>query len=414
MKIIRVDVAGFGGIQPHATSLPKTGFGKKLPRMSREYVEDVRALKRMKSESKADWLVWRKGKFSSNELQAMKEALESYVEETCTESGNSRDEVLENLKWAKEKGVKAWCDIATRCSLPDRKIGAIRHSILRRLLPGSEMTKWTEEQTNQFIKLQEVYGPRAWKQLAQETGRTLEQVTNKGRQLAQAAKNRQPTSTRFPREEVFRTNLGNLLRKEADLYEFNAIRADCKLVALVRRYAASGGDLTSVHSIPSTRIAKKLNTSQDAVRFRWHHDIVPEIEKRVRISLADESIMNDFLILQARRGCKGTLTDVEGNEVFPIVDWNSIDWAAIMPMWSQTVTERRLTHILRGEAKFGILPLPEVVRAATKTLLENRSKTEITEAYHTHCAEFRKVINAIADRGDAYIKQDKLESKTEK
>jgi hypothetical protein len=169
-----------------------------------DYVEDIRALKRTKAESKADWLVWRKGRFSPNEVQAIQSGLESWVNEVCEEKNISRDEALESLKWAKENRMKAWCDIATRSSLPERKIGSIRHCVLRRMLGGSELSRWSKEQTAEFLRLQGVYGPRAWKQIAKETGRTLEDVTNKGRQIEQvlSKKSSEKKVSRFGKAET--------------------------------------------------------------------------------------------------------------------------------------------------------------------------------------------------------------------
>ena len=61
------------------------------------YVEDIRALKRCKAEASANWLVWRKGKFSENEIQSIKSGLESWVEEMMTDRKCHREEALELL-----------------------------------------------------------------------------------------------------------------------------------------------------------------------------------------------------------------------------------------------------------------------------------------------------------------------------
>jgi hypothetical protein len=376
----------------------------------KEYVEDIRALKRTKSESKADWLVWRKGRFSPNEVQAIQSGLESWVDEICEEKNISRDEALESLKWAKENGMKAWCDIATRSSLPERKIGSIRHCVLRRMLGGSELSKWSKEQTAEFLRLQGVYGARAWKQIAKETGRTLEDVTNKGRQIEQVlSKKSEKKVSRFGKAETLRVKLAQLVKDELEAipsYEYTAIRSDCILVALVRRYVCSSErGLESIHGLPISKISKKLNTTPLQVRHRWHHCVMPEIVKRATLKLQDGDKMDKFLLLQARRACKGLLTDSFGIQLFASYDWNGLPWQLLMPLWPQGVTESRLQNLLRREPKFGLSPLPQVVKTAVKSVLANEKKSDIHSFAETHFEEITRLFNLVADRGDAFIKE---------
>lgn len=373
-----------------------------------DYTEDIRALRRSKKEDKVPWLVWRKGKFSPEELAAIRRGLDEYVSETCTGNNSSREEVLENLKWARENKLRVWCNLATRCSLPDRKIGSIRHCILRRMLPGCEVKRWSKEQTLNFARLQELYGERAWKQIAKETGRTLEDVINKGRDMARSKRAAQKP-TRFTTNDTLRVKLARLVKAgdDANLYEFNAIAPDCKLVALVRRYFCPDGNYNTIHEIPSGRIADKLGTIQNAVRFRWHHFILPNVISRVNIKLGNEELVSAFLVLQARRACKGKLVDIEGKEAIPAYDMNGVPWRALMPLWPQGVSETRLTSMLRNDPKFGIKAFPDVVKSATRTVLLANDKEAIIAAAMEHFDEIRSILNAIADRGDAYIKEDR-------
>jgi hypothetical protein len=371
------------------------------------YTEDIRTFKRTKLEAKASWLVWRKGKFSPIEISSLRAGLEGWVNDYCAESGVSRDEALESLKWAKDHKMTAWCDIATRAALPDRKIGAIRHCVLRRMLSGSEKSRWTEEETAEFKRLQEVYGPHAWKQIAQETGRTLEDVANKGRQLEEAAKGGRVT-TRFAKIDMLRVKLAKLVREgdEANPYELAAIRSDCQLVAHLRRLVCNSGsfeDLISIHEMPSGRLADTMDSKCMTIRMRWHQHIVPSVIRRVHSRLDDQDVMNTFLILQLRRACRGKLVDSAGVQVFPCHDWFSIDWKHLMPFWPQGLTETRTRHILRGEQRFEFRSLPEVVEQIAKVLLCNRSKSDVNKAAIKHFDEIRSILNIIADRGENYL-----------
>lgn len=364
------------------------------------YPEDVRALKRTKMEAKADWLVWRKGKFSSSEIDAIKSGLESWVGETSEETSMSREEALESLKWAKDHKMTAWCDIATRCSLPHRKIGAIRHCILRRLLPGADKRKWTEAESAEFVRLQEAYGPRAWKQIAQETGRTLEGVVNKGRALMQAAA-RESRPTKFSRQDTLRVKLSKLIKDGllANPYETSAIKHDCELVALVRKYTCPDGQFECLNEIPSSKLGKKLKATPFALRVRWHNHILPEVIRQAHSKLGDREAMDAFLVFRLRKACRGELEDQDGHNIFPCNDWSGIDWKNLMPMWPQGFSETRARHILRTQPKFDLISLPDVVELTAKTLLQTASKSEIYKAANNHFDEMRRVLNVIADRG---------------
>jgi hypothetical protein len=227
--------------------------------------------------------------------------------------------------------------------------------------------------------------------------------------MEQAKKKKDATVTRFSRGEILRVKLAKLIKEgeESNPYEFSAIRPDCKLVALVRRYFCPNGDFSSIYGIPSGKIAEKLRSTQDSVRLRWHHDILPQVVRRTGIRLSDEPVMNAYLILQLRRACKGKLIDIDGQRVFPAHDWQSIDWRSLMPMWPQSVSETRLRSLLRDQPKFGRTPLPEVVKAAVSMALRERDKGEILKSAKAHLEEVRRILNAIADRGDAFLQEDK-------
>ena len=375
------------------------------------YDKDIRAYRRTKLENKADWLVWRKGKFSESEIQSVKAGLESWVQETCAESSRSREEVLEALKWAKENKVTAWCEIATRASLPDRKIGAIRHCILRRMLPGSELAGWTAEETAQFKALQEVYGKTAWKQISQETGRTLENVANKGKQLADLEKMGTRKSSRFATRDIFRVKLAKLMREglEAAPYELSAIDLDCKLVALARRFMCPEGgfaEFGSIHDLPSSKLAEKLNATVMEVRLRWYHNLMPSVIRRVHLKLSDEELMDVLLIYRLRKSCRGELLDVYGRPTFPCHDWNSINWKVLMPMWPQGISENRVRQIMRSQPRFDLLPLPDVVEAAAKAMLAVHPKSKVALAAELHLSEMRHILTTLANRGDAILAEE--------
>ena len=371
------------------------------------YVEDVRALKRCKAESQADWLVWRKGKFSEDEMHSIKRGLESWIEEITSERNCSRDDALEMLKWARENKLTAWCDIATRCSLPDRKIGAIRHCILRRLMPGTEQRRrWTKEESAEFVRLQQAYGPRAWKQIAQETGRTLEEVVNKGRQIEQQAKFQDPSTKKFPRDRILRVKLTKLIRgaEDANPYEFSAIRGDCKIVMYARKYTCPDGQFETIHGMPSAKIGKKVKTTTVQARTRWHCFILPNVVRRATISLSDSETMDEYLLLRLYDACRGKLVDTEGNQVFPCYDWEGVNWPCLMPLWPQSISETRLRPLLQRQPKFGVAPLLDIVQAAVAPLLER--KKEIKKAARAHFDEIRRILNIIADRGKAFIDEE--------
>ena len=357
------------------------------------YPEDIRMFRRTKNEVHAPWLIWRKGKFSADELESIKRGLDTWVTDQCGERNLSREEVLESLKWARDNKLTAWCEIATNISLPERKIGSLRHCILRRYMPGSEVGGWTKSQTREFILLQEEFGPRAWKRISQATGRSLECVVNKGRQLAQSSQ-----KGVFAKTDSLHLKLKQLQRGNDAPYEFNAIRSDCKLVALIRKYH----DVTeSVHNIPCRKIARKLGTTSDAVRLRWHQQILPRIVERASAvaPLHDEYLIN--LTYEASQG-RGT----KGVQIFPAYDLDSIDYASLMPLWPISQTLGKLKAILRQHPRHGLAPMPEILKA-----MMDSPYTEMT--HETHFDEIKRIVSIMADRGNEFIAQDKILDYTE-
>ena len=369
------------------------------------YDQDIRALKRSKWENTAKWLIWRKGKFSPDEIQSISAGLESWVSDACQEHQWTRDQALESLKWARDNRMWAWIDIAHRCALPQRKIYAIRHCILRRLLPGADRSGWTSEETAEFIKLREAHGRRAWKQIALETGRTLEDVVNKGRDLDRIGKTGEKrTSTRI---DTQRLKLAQLRKDQAlsNPFEQVASREDCIIVALIRKIAWPDGVFLSVHDAPSGQVAEKLDKDKLYVRNCWHAYILPHVVARVHLLLEDSELMDAYLVLQLRKNCRGTLIDQEGVAVYPCYDWYGINWKTVMPLWPYGNTENRLRHALRLHPRFGTSPLPEVVEQTARTLLAGQSKSTIYEAADRHFSEIRRILTGLANRGDAYLAQ---------
>ena len=376
------------------------------------YVEDIREFRRTKLESKASWLDWRKGRFSQDEMASIKRGLDAWLTESCAESGYTKEETLSKLKWARDNKISAWCDIALHCSLPKRKIGSIRHCILRNFLAGSELGRWSKQQTEEFKRLQSIYGPRAWKEIALDTGRTLENVVNKGRQLASVSKSKNVKSVRFSRVDVVRLKMQNLLRDDAiaNPYELQAIRPECKLVSLIRKYHFPSGDINDVYYIPASKIARKLHTSQTLVRSRWHRDILPCVISQISTRLCDKDFMDAYIVLRAHRACKGKLTDVDGNTVHPAYDWESLNIQAIAPLWPYEVTKTRLTSILKAHPRYSMSPLPQVIESVRDLLLKSHSREQIFQYASNHFTEFRRMINVIADRGDAYFEEDRKQT----
>jgi hypothetical protein len=379
-----------------------------------EYVDDIREFRRTKLESKASWLDWRKGKFSKDEITLIQRGLEVWLHQCCAENGFTKDEALSKLKWARDNKLSVWCDIAHFCALPKRKIGSIRHCILRNFLAGSEMSRWSKEQTAEFKRLQSIYGPRAWKDIASETGRTLEDVVNKGRQLASVAKSKSAKAVRFSRVDVARLKIQKLLRNDAEAnpYELQAIRPDCKLVSLIRKYHFPSGDIDDVYYIPASKIARKLHSAQTVVRSRWHRDILRCVVNRVSTKLGDHELMDSYLVLRAHRACRGKLTDIHGNTVHTAYDWDSLNLQAIAPVWPHELTKNRLTSLLKAHPKYNLWPLPQVIESVRDSLLSSYSRDQIFEAASNHLTEFRRLINIIADRGDRYFEEDRIQAQT--
>jgi hypothetical protein len=377
-----------------------------------EYTEDIRQFRRTKQERKADWLDWRKGKFSQDELASVKQGLEIWLEETCDKENCNREEALTKLKWARDNKVTAWCEVAHHSSLPKRKIGSIRHCVLRNFLAGSEMSRWSAEETAEFRRLQTIYGPRSWKDIAMDTGRTLEDVINKGRQLASVGKSKSNKSLRFSRCDVTRIKLKKLLQDEhaTSPYELQAIRSDCKLVCLIRKYHFPSGDLHDVYYIPAAKIARKLNSAQSVVRVRWHRDILPSVVSSVTLRLDDQQLLDAYLVLRAHRACKGKLTDIEGNVLHTAYDWDSLDLQALVPLWPHDVTKNRLSATLKSHPKYDLISLPKVIKSVKESFLKIYPREEIYSAALAHFAEVNRMVNVIADRGDDYLEMDKIES----
>ena len=377
-----------------------------------EYTEDIREFRRTKQEIKASWLDWRKGKFSQDELASVKRGLEIWLEETCDKDNCTREEALTKLKWARDNKVTAWCELAHNSALPKRKIGSIRHCILRYFLAGSEMSRWSAEDTAEFKRLQTIYGARAWKDIALETGRTLEDVINKGRQLATAGKTKSDKSVRFSRSDVTRMKIKKLLQDEhtTSPYELQAIRSDCKLVSLIRKYHFPSGDLHDVYYIPAAKIARKLNSAQSVVRVRWHRDILPSVVSSVTLRLDDQQIMDAYLVLRAHSACKGKLTDIDGNVLHIAYDWDSLDLQALIPLWPHDVTKNRLAATLKSHPKYDLIPLPKVIKSIRMSFLKMFTREEIFTAASAHFTEVNRMVNVIADRGSEYLEADKRES----
>ena len=377
-----------------------------------EYKDDIREFRRSKAENKATWLEWRKGKFSKDEITSVKRGLDVWLAETCTENGLDRNEALCKLKWARDNKLTAWCDIALKCGLPKRKIGSIRHCILRNFLQGAEMSRWSREETEEFKRLQTIYGMKAWKDIAMETGRTLEDVINKGRQLMVTAKSKSTKSARFSRGDVTRLKLKKLFldNENSNPYELQAIRVDCKLVSLIRKYHFPTGDINDVYYIPAEKIARKLNSSQGVVRFRWHREILPHIVSTATARLDDREVMDAYIVLRAYRACKGKLTDADGNTVHAAYDWDSLNLQAIAPLWPHETTRDRLCMALKNHPKYNIWPLPKVIKSLKESLLQGISRDQIFQAALAHFTEVKRMITVIADRGDTFIDEERRQN----
>jgi hypothetical protein len=64
-----------------------------------------------------------------------------------------------------------------------------------------------------------------------------------------------------------------------------------------------------------------------------------------------------------------------------------------------------LQNFLRRDAKFGRLPLPDVIDSVVESILTKRSKQEIKIAAKSHFAEIARLFHIVADRGDDFLRK---------
>lgn len=356
-------------------------------------------------EATAKWLIWRRGRFSPDEISAIRRGLDSWLTETSSREGLAKDELLETLKWARENKITAWCDIATRCNLPDRKVVTIRRCILRNFLPGSEVDGWTPEQTREYVRAQEIHGKRAWKAIAQETGRTLEDVVNKGRAMEESKTKMR--GSRAALHEALRKKLQELSDRDSitNSNDFINIGGDCELVATIRQHIAPEGPFSTIYNVSWGKLGDLLQLCPLDIRKRWHYAILPDVIKTVFRILGNEDKMDCYLIWMTRLACEGKLIDEDGLQVYPARDWYSMKLHYIMPLWPASLTESRLRQLLRGGRASDLTPLPEAIQSVYSKLMENVSKSDIREAASKHFAEINRLLAQLADKGDQFLAQ---------
>ena len=305
-------------------------------------MSDSRAHKRTLAERKNPSLVWRKGRFSPDEIASVKSAVGEWAR---TDSGLPTGDALEQLLWAKDNGLKAWGVIALKSGLIFRKIEAIRACALRHCLTRKSERRWTQEETETFRMLQNAHGQRAWKAIAKEMGKTVEEVQNKGRAMqsrvvhSAALRDAEASneSCRADTEPRAKKSRKSGLVYQTKLKDFEP--ADFDLVAAIKSLSSFG---VMVHDVPWSEVATLVGGLKEVLRHRWL-----TIFNRVIASLtSDEGPLSDSQIDRAilfnmKRAVNGKLSD------FPAVDFESMPWNKVCPFLPGSIAQSRARMLLR-------------------------------------------------------------------
>lgn len=353
---------------------------------------DERSKKRSLSERKNKSLQWRSGRFTAEEISMVKAAVDSWA----SESGLPPEDAKDQLRWAKDNGVRGWCSIAERSGLMFRKIEAIRACALRHVL-HSEKTRtgrWSEEETAEFKNLQQIHGDRSWKAIAKELGRTLEEVQNKGKSLrsgslgyaalADSTINKVP-----PRKKTKKTD--------------NFSVEECKLVNTVRNLSDNG---ILIHDIPWVEVSEQMTGATDRseyFRVLWRDRLFSRITKQLEAEGLSNRLADQAIVYYILRAIHGKL-----DNPFPAVDLESVPWNRASPFWPRNMAQSRikvlLTQIGRtdGDFKEAIEALADHVDMPSS----NKECKQIAKRY------FQAVQSKLHQIADSATQQPALQSST--
>ena len=309
--------------------------------------------KRTLAERKQVNLTWRQGKFSAEEISKVAQAISEWQHE----KNLSATEAADQLRWAKDSGVRAWCDIAHKSGLIFRKIQSIRTCALRHCL--SERKKWTPEENLEFVRLQQTLGATSWKAIAQELGRTVEEVQNKGKQFRSLGLNRNPLKNQ-PSDEALNSEPAALSTDFCDI-----------AAAIVQVCVSHESQLIGIHGIPWPTISQFLTGSgslSEFYRHKWRASFTREIEALIRAEQISEKI-DQFLIWHLYLATKGLLE----NQPCLAEDFAGVPWQLVCPFFPPSVSQSKLKDIL---ARY---PARESFTKTVKTIAKTLNATSETE-----------------------------------
>ena len=287
-------------------------------------MSDSRMHKRTLAERKDTFLTWRQGKFSAEEISKVEQA----IAEWQRDKNLSRAEAADQLRWARDSGVRAWCDIAHKSGLIFRKIQSIRTCALRHCL--SERRKWTAEENAEFKNLQETLGATSWKAIAQELGRTLEEVQNKGKSFRASALKKKAV---LPDDHEMKSAHSNSSTDFCDI-----------AAAVVESCTDLKSQLIGIHGISWATVSQLLTGStsfSEILRHKWRIALTREIDALIKQEQLAEQI-DQFIIWKVYLATKG-LVD---NQACPAEDFEGVPWIEICPFFPVHVSRGKLRDLL--------------------------------------------------------------------
>lgn len=276
----------------------------------------------------------RTGKFTAAEVVCVRNAVREWTD--------SHPEVsLENIKWAKDsKLYGVWERIAELSGLHNRTIISIRACALRRVLPGSDKKRWSAQETREFIEQQQALGLKSWKAIALSTGRTLEDVCNKGAVVLGRSRNSLATRAAAQTAAV----------RSLETRAFNSVELHVARLGLAMNAPlndSNGGRRVFFQAsfLPWNSYEKDLKADSGinaiTAGYIWHRVILPFVIERVMDGIGAESVHEfDIAILKAIRRCmRGSLRRADGSFVTPPETLEQVPWVDIVPMWPAHFTK---------------------------------------------------------------------------
>jgi len=321
-------------------------------------MEDPRSVKRSLGERKQPNLIWRQGKFSEEEIRLIRDA----VVEWQHEKGLSWEETVDQLRWAKDSGIKAWGDIAHKSTLIFRKIESIRSCTLRHCLGPKKA--WSAQEAAEMVKLQNLLGENKWKAIAQELGRTIEEVQNKGKSLK-----------RTPEKPDF---------------------LDADIVAAIQETSDSS---IPIHGVSWSQVSLTLTGSSsfsEIFRDRWRKNIFRKVVKNL---LPIKHIIDKVLLWKVRLATRGDLEDK-----IPSEDFDALPWAQICPFFPSAVAQRRVQKLLEG------VPGQKSFRKTVKRACENFEFENIEEDSEDIFSAVQTILADLADTSARSFNRPQIDS----